>query len=62
MPIFLFGNAIFQPSKIKLIFIIILFMQVCEQCPNIRLITEDQEIDITIAAGMEHGTLLKYPG
>ena len=36
--------------------------KVCEQCPNIRLITEDVEIDITIAAGMDHGTLLKYPG
>merc|ERR1712212_196207 len=36
--------------------------QVCEQCPNIRLVEDDVDIDVVIQPGMAHGDLITYPG
>ena len=34
----------------------------CEECPNIKLVDEDVEIEVTIEAGMKHGEIINYPG
>ena len=36
--------------------------QVCDKCPNMKIVEEDIDIDVAIQPGMAHGDLIKYPG
>ena len=36
--------------------------EVCDKCPNVRIVAEEIEIDVAIEPGMDHGDLIKYPG
>lgn len=36
--------------------------QVCEKCPNVKLVAEDEELEVEIERGMDHGEELEYFG
>lgn len=36
--------------------------QVCDKCPNVKLISDDEELEIEIERGMDHGHELEYFG
>ena len=36
--------------------------QVCEKCPNVKLVSDDEELEIEIERGMDHGHEIEYFG
>lgn len=36
--------------------------QVCDKCPNMKLISDDEDLEIEIERGMDHGHTIDYFG